>query len=316
MNGLDDALLGIVQRSAAHENPEDYYSGGLLYCGNCKTQKQCVVELFGEKITVGCTCQCEQARLMEEKERQKKEERMLNIRSMRAQCIQDFAVREYRFSKAEETENISRCKIYAQRWPEMLEHNNGLLFWGCVGTGKTFAAACIANAIIDTGTPALVTSFPKILNSGWEKSEIVRQMKEYPLLILDDLGVERESDYSLEIVQFVVDERYKSQLPLIVTTNLRLDDLEHPKNMRFQRIYDRILEMCVPVYFGGKSRRKEKADDKMRFAREVFGWFRSQSHTRLQRKESAISAAGTVSTPTGAGSIGGSVERTLKSCMN
>ena len=38
----------------------------------------------------------------------------------------------------------------------MLEHNNGLLFWGNVGTGKTFAAACIANALIDNGVPALV----------------------------------------------------------------------------------------------------------------------------------------------------------------
>lgn len=153
----------------------------------------------------------------------------------------------------------------------MLEHNNGLLFWGNVGTGKTFAAACIANALIDNGVPALVTSFPRILNSGWDKTEIIGQMKEFPLLVIDDLGVERSSEYALEIVQMVVDERYKSGMPLIVTTNLTRQELESPKDMRFSRIYDRVLEMCVPVYFDGPSRRKKTADDKMRFAREVFG---------------------------------------------
>ena len=100
---------------------------------------------------------------------------------------------------------------------------------------------------------------------------IADQMKRFQLLVIDDLGVERESDYALEIVQLVVDERYKSGIPSIVTTNLTLKELENPKNLRYARIYDRVLEMCVPVYFDGPSRRQEKRKDKLRLAREVFG---------------------------------------------
>ena len=53
--------------------------------------------------------------------------------------------------------------------------------------------------------------------------------------------------------------------------SLTLTELENPSNVRYARIYDRVLEMCVPVHFDGPSRRKAKAQDKMRFAREAFG---------------------------------------------
>lgn len=68
-----------------------------------------------------------------------------------------------------------------------------------------------------------------------------------------------------------MDERYKSGLPLIVTTNLKWEDLTHPKDVRFARIYDRVREMCVPVHFNGQSWRQQKARPKMNLAREVFG---------------------------------------------
>lgn len=270
MTGLEDVICGLAQSSAAKREPGDYEKDGLLYCGRCRTPKQCIAD-FGTPVIVGCTCLCEQEKIRAELAEQKRMERMMEIRTLRTQGIQDHAIRRYRFDTAEPSKNIVRCQRYVDRWEEMRRHNNGLLFWGGVGTGKTFAAACIANALIGQGYPALVTSLPKILNAEWDKSDLVRQMKYFQLMVLDDLGVERESDYSLEIVQFVVDERYKARLPLIITTNLTLTQLENPSNVRYARIYDRVLEMCVPVHFDGPSRRKAKAQDKMRFAREVFG---------------------------------------------
>ena len=89
--------------------------------------------------------------------------------------------------------------------------------------------------------------------------------------IIDDLGAERESDYALETVYRVVDERYKSKKPMIITTNLTLDDLCKPGDMDHQRIYDRVLEMCVPVVFKGDSIRRKRANDNLRKAREIFG---------------------------------------------
>ena len=67
----------------------------------------------------------------------------------------------------------------------------------------------------------------------------------------------------------VIDERYKARKPLIVTTNLTLEEICKPKSMDYQRIYDRILEMCVPVVFQGGSIRRKAANEKLRRAREA-----------------------------------------------
>ena len=135
--------------------------------------------------------------------------------------------------------------------------------------GKTFAAACIANQLIDRGIPAMITSFPRILSAGYDKQDIIDQMRYYPLLVIDDLGAERNSDYALETVYMVIDERYKSKKPLIVTTNLTLDEICNPKNMAYQRIYDRVLEMCAPLVFRGDSIRRRKAKEQLSFVKSV-----------------------------------------------
>lgn len=271
MTDVTDVLNGLIRKSAVEKNQNDFLRDGLTYCGTCGMAKECRIDLGKGPIVVGCMCRCAEEAEAQEKRKQERQERMLEAMSLRVQGIQDKAVRGYTFSVAEEDHNIARCRTYAERWTEMMNSNTGLLFWGNVGTGKTFAAACIANAVIDRAVPVLVTSFPKILNSGWDKTEITAQMKHFPLLVIDDLGAERESDYSLEIVQQVVDERYKTGYPLIVTTNLTIRELENPKDMRYARIYDRVLEMCIPIQFTGSSRRQNRREDKMRFAREVLG---------------------------------------------
>lgn len=94
-------------------------------------------------------------------------------------------------------------------------------------------------------------------------------MMRYPLLILDDFGMERQTEYALEQVFNVVDARYHSGQPLIVTTNLSLSELQNPQSREHTRIYDRILEMCSPVNFGNNGRRKEAAGIKMKKAAEL-----------------------------------------------
>ena len=56
---------------------------------------------------------------------------------------------------------------------------------------------------------------------------------------------------------------YRSGKPLIVTTNLTLDDLHNPEDTAHSRIYDRLLSMCVPVRFTGDNFRQEAAQRKM-----------------------------------------------------
>ena len=167
------------------------------------------------------------------------------------------------------SEEIVKCKRYADAWDDMRRENNGLLLWGNTGNGKTFAAACIANELIDRGIPAMITSFPRILNAGYDKQEIIEQVHYYPLLVIDDLGAERSSEYAMETVYTVIDERYKAKKPLIVTTNLTLDELCKPKDMTYQRIYDRVFEMCTPLVFKGDNLRRDKANKRLRYVKSV-----------------------------------------------
>ena len=105
-----------------------------------------------------------------------------------------------------------------------------LLIWGDVDTGKSFFAGCIANAFLEKGVPVLMTNFFRILNTltGMlfeDRNQFINSLNRYSLLIIDDLGIERNSDFALEQVFNVIDSRYRSKKPLIITTNLTLSEL-------------------------------------------------------------------------------------------
>ncbi|MEA4895127.1 MAG: ATP-binding protein, partial [Oscillospiraceae bacterium] len=102
---------------------------------------------------------------------------------------------------------------------------------------------------------------------GIDKNAYIDEFADYKLLIIDDLGAERESSYALEQVYNVLNERYKNGQPLIITTNLTLDEMKNPKNMGYQRIYDRVLELCVPIHFKGESIRKDIAKGNLAYAK-------------------------------------------------
>lgn len=264
------ALAPLIRKEEIMPESGDYEKGGLIYCGKCGTARQVKIKISGVEVIVGCNCACRAQAFEQAEEDRKARENMLRIETLRANGIADNAMRGVSFADAEDTPEIGRARKYVANWPRVFSSGAGLLFWGNTGTGKTFTAACIANALIDKGIPVMMTSFPRILNSGFDKSEIVENLRNYPLLVLDDLGVERSSEYAMETVYYIVDERYKSGLPLIVTTNLVINKLRNPQDMTHRRIYERILEMCTPVLFSGESKRKAHMTEKMGVIREIF----------------------------------------------
>lgn len=265
-----DALIdSIAKKAEPVRDLVDYEKDGLLYCGHCNTPKQCRIPIGGNVRLVGCQCACAAREYEAEKKARADREKRLRIETLRADGIRDKSLTACRFDTATMSEEIVKCKRYADAWDDMRRENNGLLLWGNTGNGKTFAAACIANELIDRGIPAMITSFPRILNAGYDKQEIIEQVHYYPLMVIDDLGAERSSEYAMETVYTVIDERYKAKKPLIVTTNLTLDDLCRPKDMTYQRIYDRILEMCTPLVFKGDSLRRDKANKRLRYVKSV-----------------------------------------------
>ena len=111
-----------------------------------------------------------------------------------------------------------------------------------------------------------MTNFALILNdlaaSYKDRNEYIARLCSFPLLILDDFGMERGTEYGLEQVYNVVDSRYRSGKPLIVTTNLTLEELQNPEDTAHARIYDRLTEMCTSVRINGENFTKAKAREK------------------------------------------------------
>lgn len=163
---------------------------------------------------------------------------------------------------------LAWARRYVEHWDEMCRENMGLLFWGPSGTGKTYAAACIANALVDLEVGVrMITLGEALLNlfgmSGEERIQYLEVLTTCGLLILDDFGVERRTPYAREQVYEIVNRRYLSGRPMVVTTNLTLKELKNA-DRDDSRIHDRVLERCVPVCFDGTSLRQEKTAERIK----------------------------------------------------
>ena len=102
-----------------------------------------------------------------------------------------------------------------------------------------------------------------------DRAAFIASLDDYSLLVIDDLGVERSTEYAMEQMFTVIDSRYRSKKPLIVTTNLKLEEIKNLPDLAHARIYDRILERCAPVLFSGKNFREERARATKAAAKEI-----------------------------------------------
>ena len=197
------------------------------------------------------------------------------IKRRKAQGLQDRYLYDYTFANDNgQNPLMDKARAYVENWKEAYKNNTGLLLFGDVGTGKSFFAGCIANALLDRDVPVLMTNFPTILNRltgmfSEDRSEFIASFDEYDLLIIDDLGVERSTEYAMEQMFFVIDSRYRSRRPMIITTNLKLAELKNPPDLAHARIYDRILERCAPILFDGKNFREENAGATRQAAKDI-----------------------------------------------
>ena len=252
---------------------EDEYldpADGLIHCRKCGGPRQAVIPdpFKGGSFKPRCVCPCQQ-------EAEERRQRMERIRRRKAQGLQDRYLYGYTFANDNGgNPAMAKAHAYVDHWPQAFKRNIGLLLFGDVGTGKSFAAGCIANALLDQDVPVLMTNFPTILarlcgTFGEDRTDFLDSLGDYDLLIIDDLGAERNTEYALEQMFSIIDSRYRCNKPLIVTTNLKLDELKHPPDLAHARIYDRILERCAPILFGGKNFREDNAASTKAAARQI-----------------------------------------------
>lgn len=269
MNNISEILLSDF-------NDEE---NSIEYCNNCNEPLQTKVKILGKTRIMPIKCQCELKKLKEEeaiKQKQKLERDMDDL------IYSGLMDRKY-LSNTFENDNMNNpkitniCKKYVENWEQMKKENIGILLYGDVGLGKTYYACAIVNELFKNGVSVCVTSFPKIINKitnfDNESKVLLEKMQTKSLLVIDDLGVERNTEFALEQMFTIINDRLMSNLPVIITTNLDLEEIKNETNINKKRIYDRILEMCpVALYITSqnkKSERQARAKIKTELARKI-----------------------------------------------
>ncbi len=223
-------------------------------------------------------CDCEVKKRQEQEEKEKREREIALIHDLRKLSLIDERLSGVNFSNCTVDDNnrkvIGIARKYVENFDEMYRDCQGLLFFGDVGTGKSYIAAAIANELMNRLVPVVMTSFVRILqemqNIDIDCTEFIRKLNNAKLLVIDDLGAERGTDYALERVYEVIDSRYRSNKPVLLTTNLQYKAMQECVDIRYSRIYDRVFEMCYPVKFTGKSWRKRDAIERFDRLTELF----------------------------------------------
>ena len=247
--------------------PEIVVIDGIRHCAKCGKKVETILDFMGEKKSFPCICDCERKKLEEQESRITNEEKDRN----RHICFSDMEMCDWTFENDDMKEQrlSNAMKKYSDNFEKYLRENKGLLLYGSVGTGKSYYAAAICNRVIDNGFTAKMTNFQTIINqmnNSWEgRNEYIHQLCSYSLLVLDDLGTERQSEYMQEQVYNIVNARYVTKKPLIVTTNIDYMQLLGETEVGRRRIYDRLIENCMAVGMKSTSRRVMKsAQDTMK----------------------------------------------------
>lgn len=141
------------------------------------------------------------------------------------------------------------CLRYAKNFETASKDGMGLILTGNAGTGKTHLASAISNYLMDDLIPVKFGTFADLLDSLKESfhtdktQKIVKALGEVPLLVIDDLGKEKYTDWSSQVLFQVIDKRYNKELPTIITTNLSMEELR-------RRIGDPIMSRLIETSYG------------------------------------------------------------------
>jgi len=174
----------------------------------------------------------------------------------RYKTFENFNYKEYK------TEYLT-AKQYAEKFSEISKKpKNGLCFIGPTGTGKSHLAYAILNFLLERGINVVAKNVPELLDMlrpGKRESELIEErmelIKTSDLLLLDDLGAERNSPWASERLYIIINHRYCEMLPVILTLNIPLEELEN--SLEWERITSRIYEMCYILIMDGDDYRKK-----------------------------------------------------------
>ena len=267
-------IEGIVKNALENRGRKDAYRDetGLLRCRACGSPLEAFIKPLDRMMPVPCECDRREKEAKELAElREKAEQRA------RDSPLYDPAYNDYTFERDTcSSSHVSmQCRAYVDHWAEVEAENFGLLFSGPLGTGKSYYAAAIVNALRAKGVSTMIVTTSRLINvvrSGRDPQAVIDDLNKFQLVALDDLGAERDTGYAVEQLENFVNGRSLQRKPLIVTTNLLRKDLDTPENMAYARIFDRVKVMCCrPIVLTGPSKRVNQARERAERCKRILG---------------------------------------------
>ena len=187
------------------------------------------------------------------------------VAKRRARGVSSVIPRRFRDASFELARNdgitpavLDAVREFTEQIEERLETGKGLWLMGDVGTGKTTLAMLVSKSAAEAGRTVAIYSLPRLLarirrtydGEPGEDSylQFFDRLTSVDLLHIDDLGAEKRSDWVLEQLYAIVDERYQSQRSMVVTSNL---DYEQLKEQIGPRVVSRLTEMCEELPLHG-----------------------------------------------------------------
>lgn len=198
-----------------------------------------------------CPCQ-------EQKWQKDKQERLFrSARIPRRYMSKTFA----NFDSQRQPAAHKAARAFVDDWEHNLESGSSLFLVGDVGTGKTHLAFGILHALLEKKVSGMAANVPALMDdlrpsSHADGEEQMAALKTVPLLVLDDLGAQRTTEWVTERLYVLLNARYDNYLPTVITSNDYLEDLA--KMHGWRRIVDRIVEMCDLIRVEGESYRRRQ----------------------------------------------------------
>ena len=237
------------------QGKDDYMKDGLLHCGKCGGVKQMEQPFMGKIYKVPIMCDCAR----EIHQRNEEQKRMDEREGRRKTALPN---EKYRVMTLENSDiPLPIVQNYTDNWESMFANNVGLYLWGNTGSGKTYMAAAIANLLVDRGVKVYmdgVTALTNMLGDvyGGRRDEVIYRIRSCDLLVIDDFGVERSTEFAQQQAYDLLEYRVETNKPMIVTSNIPAGQLCNEADPRKTRMYSRLMGLH-PEKIVGKDRRAD-----------------------------------------------------------
>lgn len=270
----------IIMQFDLREN--EFMRNGLPYCSKCGKPHFFKFENFITR----CICDCVVEEQKKEQEKIEMERRKIIFAKKQQYAGLPEKYKSARFDNATidkgNKEIYDRAKTYCSKFEDILNNNLGIYFFGENGSGKTHLTACICNEIL-ANTDYLVkfTSITRLIQEMQSSynydnnitiAEILTKIKEFDLVIIDDLGKEflgGKSAYAERMLYEIINARYNANKPVIFSSNFTIKQLM--EDLRVDRaIVERIGEMSNRIIkVEGHNFRKENYSSKTDILKEM-----------------------------------------------